>query len=143
MPAIFTKEQNENFYAIVLNTNLGSGNSRQNAVFNEDLAWIEARNGHVVIVGHHPNVVTAIIPSEYQSMVAGSFSGHVHYFQPSNSKDFAILPPITQYSSYVGVITANMNSGGKIVLGWDNFNQYLGAKHKVPQGDCWGYDGKP
>merc|ERR1712157_109461 len=83
-------------------------------------------------------IVQSMIPSSYQSMVAGAFSGHVHYFQPSNSKDFAILPPITQYSSYVGVMTANMNSAGKIVLGWEIFNQYLGAKHKVPAEDCWG-----
>eukprot|EP01084_Bolivina_argentea_P043138 79489_1 len=144
IPAIFSSKNNENFYAIILNTNLGTGNSRQNQVFNDDLAWIKSQsNGHCLIIGHHPNVVQAIIPSQYKDIVKGSFSGHVHYFQPTNSAGFAILPAVTQYSSYVGVITGGLNSAGNVVLNWNDFNQYLGAKHKVPQDDCWGYNGKP
>ena len=139
MPAIFSSSQNENFYAIILNTNLGTGNSRQNEVYNSDLKWIsEQKNGHVVIIGHHPDVVQSLYPNEYESMVSGAFSGHVHYFQKSNSKYFAILPATTQYASYSAVMTGNLNSAGKIVLTNDNFNKYYGAKGKLPQEDCWG-----
>ena len=146
IPSIFdSSDENENFYIIILNTNLGTSNSIQNDVFATDLSWIanNVTNGKCLIVGHHPNVVPAMIPSEYDDIVKGSFSGHVHYFQPSNSDDFAILPAVTQYSSYVGVITGNLGSDGKVSLTWDDFNQYLGATHKVPQDDCWGYDGQP
>ena len=146
IPSIFdSNEENENFYVIILNTNLGTSNSVQNQVFESDLSWIanNVTNGKCLVVGHHPNVVPAMIPSEYDDIVKGSFSGHVHYYQPTNSDGFAILPAVTQYSEYVGVITGNLGSDGDVTLTWDNFNQYLGAKDKVPQDDCWGYNGEP
>ena len=148
IPPIFDNSNlNENFYAIILNTNLGSSNSLQNSVFNDDLEWIHKQpNGHLIVIGHHPNIVSTIIPSKYKSIVRGSFSGHVHYFQPTNPDDFyfAILPATTQYAVYSAVINGEINDDGNIVLNFhNNFNEYFGKKGYLPSEKCWGYNGKP
>ena len=77
-------------------------------------------------------------------MIKGSYAGHVHYFQPTDSDKFTILPATTQYASYSAVLTGDLNANGDIVMSWDtNFNQYLGEKDTLPVEDCWGYNGKP
>ena len=135
IPPIFNKDtDNENFYSIILNTNLGGSNGLQNSVFNNDLEWILSQsNGHLIVIGHHPNIVSTIIPDKYKSIIRGSFSGHVHYFQPTNNNFyFAILPATTQYASYSAVMNGGLNSDGNIVLGWNhNFNMYFGVKGKL------------
>eukprot|EP01084_Bolivina_argentea_P135885 239373_1 len=147
IPPIFdTLVDNENFYAIILNTNLGLNNPLQTEIFNDDLEWIKNQtNGHCLVIGHHPNVTPYIIPSQYQSIVRGSLSGHVHYFVPTNESNFnfTILPAVTQDDVTSGVLTGDLNQDGNLVLNWDNYNQYLGANHTVPQENCWGYNGPP
>eukprot|EP01084_Bolivina_argentea_P139895 246042_1 len=147
IPSVFNNStHNQNFYAIILNTNLGSNNGLQNNIFNQDLEWIKNQtNGHLIVIGHHPNIVQSIIPSKYKDIVKGSFAGHVHFFQPTdnNGFHFAICPAIIQESAYAGVLTGDLNNNGNIVLTWNNFNQYLGQKNTLPQEDCWGYKGKP
>jgi hypothetical protein len=136
---------NENLYVIIFNSNMGSSNGFQQSVFNSDLEWIAAQpNGRFILIGHHPNIVQSYIPSKYQSINRGSFCGHVHYFQPTNSKLFTILPAGTQGAAYSAVMTGDFNNDQHIELGWDtNFNQYLGEKHKLAQENCWGNKGKP
>ena len=146
IPSIFNNSnENEAFYAIILNTNLGTSNSFQNALFNQDLQWIsEQQNGKVLVIGHHPNIVQAIIPQQYQSLVRGSFAGHVHYFQPTDSEKFTILPATTQLAQYSAVMTGDLDSNGDIIMDWDtSFNQYLGEIHTLARENCWGYNGEP
>ena len=50
-------------------------------------------------------------------MIKGSYAGHVHYFQPTDSDKFTILPATTQYASYSAVLTGYLNTNGDLKVG--------------------------
>lgn len=127
------------YYMIILNTNLGLSDYVQNHVFATDLEWILSQNNaYCIVIGHHPGITNAIVPSKYDSIIKGKLSGHVHFFTPTDANGFTILPAVTQYSLYAAVVTGNLTKDeGNVELAWDNVQLYKGDVNTVPQEQCW------
>ena len=85
------------YFVIVVNTNLGSLNPTQQLALEHDLEFVVGVGGKVAILGHHPSVLENMIPSKYldspespadekNDIILGLFSGHIHYFSPTNER---------------------------------------------------------
>merc|ERR1711933_87819 len=109
----------KNYFVIVLNTNLGSLNPTQQIALETDLEFVKDVGGKVVILGHHPSVLENMIPSMYldsnidpireaDDIILGLFSGHIHYFSPTNRRGFTTLPAMTQYAPYSAFAMADI-----------------------------------
>ena len=96
------------------------------------------KNCYCIVIGHHPGITSLIVPSKYDSIVKGTLSGHVHFFMPTDSTGFTILPAVTQYSLYAAVVMGNLTQDeGNVTLDWNNLQVYKGGVNKVPQEQCW------
>jgi hypothetical protein len=95
-------------FAVVVNTNLGVDNDVQNSALDQDLAWVQqlGNNSTVLFVGHHPNSVKTMIPWNYQSVVGGSFAGHVHEYGSTSTQGFTQVPCLTQTATVSHVTRA-------------------------------------
>jgi len=151
----------KNYFVIVLNTNLGSLNPTQQIALEADLEFVSSVGGKVVILGHHPSVLENMIPAQYldsnvremeesNDIILGLFSGHIHYFSPTNKRGFTTLPAMTQYAPYSAFAMAdvseyeivNGNEGmvttkKRIKLTNENILMYIAADHQVVDSHCW------
>merc|ERR1712154_280912 len=110
----------KNYFVIVVNTNLGSLNPTQQIALETDLEFVKSVGGKVVICGHHPSVLENMIPAMYldsnvesalreaDDIILGLFSGHIHYFSPTNRRGFTTLPAMTQYAPYSAFAMADI-----------------------------------
>merc|ERR1719242_2941563 len=146
----------KNYFVIVLNTNLGSLNPTQQIALETDLEFVKDVGGKVVILGHHPSVLENMIPAMYldsnidpireeNDIILGLFSGHIHYFSPTNKKGFTTLPAMTQYAPYSAFAMGDIQevqdcSGGKrerIRLTSENLLMYIGDDNREVDSHCW------
>merc|ERR1712087_913224 len=71
-----------------------------------DLEFVVDAGGKVAILGHHPSVLENMVPDRYlgegddADIVLGLFSGHIHYFSPTDQRGFTTLPAMTQFAPY-------------------------------------------
>lgn len=145
-----------NYFVIVLNTNLGSLNPTQQMALEHDLEFVaNLDNGKVAILGHHPSVLENMIPSKYldsvdqtqeNDIILGLFSGHIHYFSPTNKRGFTTLPAMTQYAPYSAFAMGDiqdftMNDGitrkKKIKLTNEHLLMYVADDHQLVDSHCW------
>uniref|UniRef100_A0A7S0XCU9 Calcineurin-like phosphoesterase domain-containing protein n=1 Tax=Chromulina nebulosa TaxID=96789 RepID=A0A7S0XCU9_9STRA len=89
-------------YVISYNTNLGLTNIVQQNALLKDLEYVSNNNGGVYILGHHPEVTKNLIPSKYQYLIKGMFSGHTHEAASTNKKLFTQVPAISQAADVTG-----------------------------------------
>eukprot|EP01084_Bolivina_argentea_P100325 180159_1 len=143
-----------NYFVIVLNTNLGSLNPTQQMAFVSDLEFVDKVNGKVVILGHHPSVMENMMPPKYvdSDIILGIFSGHIHYFAPTNKQGFTILPAMTQYAPYSAFAMSDIQdilmvddeddvdvgeTKKRIQLTHDNVLMYIANDHQLVDSHCW------
>ena len=114
--------RDSNLYVIILNTNLGATNTQQMAAFYQDLATIAAAGGFAYVLGHHPEVTmgwngeTPIVPPQYQPIILGVLSGHVHWACTTRDGSlFTQVPAITQAGYTVGYFQTTISPANTVV----------------------------
>jgi len=149
----------DNYFVIVVNTNLGSLNPTQQMALEHDLEFVTGLdNGKVAILGHHPSVLENMIPTKYldspeqpaeetNDIILGLFSGHIHYFSPTNKRGFTTLPAMTQYAPYSAFAMGDiqdfvMNDGigrqqKRIKLTNEHLLMYIASDHQLVDSHCW------
>jgi len=139
----------KNYFVIVLNTNLGSLNPTQQMALEYDLEFVADLGGRVAILGHHPSVLENMIPPQYLSgsendIILGLFSGHIHYFSPTNKRGFTTVPAMTQFAPYsafaMGDISEVQNGDStkqRLRLTNENLLMYIGDDHQAIDSHCW------
>jgi len=114
-----------------------------------DLDFVASVQGRVAILGHHPSVLENMIPDRYingedADIILGLFSGHIHYFSPTDKRGFTTLPAMTQFAPYsafaMGDITEVQNGDStmqRLRLSNENLLMYIGDDHQAVDSHCW------
>ena len=92
------------------------------AAFYQDLATIAAAGGFAYVLGHHPEVTmgwngeTPIVPPQYQPIILGVLSGHVHWACTTRDGSlFTQVPAITQAGYTVGYFQTTISPANTVV----------------------------
>ena len=84
--------------------------------------------------------------AEQNDIILGLFSGHIHYFSPTNKRGFTTLPAMTQYAPYSAFAMGDiqdfvMNDGQttkkRIKLTNENILMYIASDHQLVDSHCW------
>jgi len=140
-----------NHFVVVVNTNLGSLNPTQQMALEHDLEFVAQLGGRVAVLGHHPSVLENMVPPQYvtgedNDIVLGLFSGHIHYFSPTNKRGFTTLPAMTQFAPYSAFAMGDIQdvvqsedgaAKQRLRLSNENLLMYIGDAGQAVDSHCW------